>query len=173
MGSLCVSLCRWFDEDTPDPAAIKLADIILRAGMQQIPNNPYMILLYSSFLIDVQGSYQSGYGQLQAAKKAEPRRVVPLGLCIASLPCLSPLEFMGLLLIYVCGSQIDAASSRALPFSAESRSTHRRRVGRRTATGHPTWSATSSSRRTTGADCGGGACIVCACFDAVFGARVR
>ena len=41
--------------------------------MQQIPNNPYMILLYSSFLIDVQGSYQSGYGQLQVAKKADTR----------------------------------------------------------------------------------------------------
>jgi hypothetical protein len=66
---------KWIDEDTPNPAAIKLADIILRAGMQQLPNNPYMILLYSSFLIDVQGSFQSGYGQLQAAKKADPRSV--------------------------------------------------------------------------------------------------
>ena len=69
---------RWIDEDTPDPEAIKLADVILRAGMQQLPNNPYMILLYSSFLIDVQGSYQSGYGQLQAAKKADPRLVIEL-----------------------------------------------------------------------------------------------
>ena len=66
---------RWIDEDTPDPAAIKLADIILRAGMQQLPNNPYMILLYSSFLIDAHGSVQSGYGQLQVAKKADPRSV--------------------------------------------------------------------------------------------------
>ena len=73
--------CRWLDEDTPDPEAIKLADVILRAGMQQLPNNPYMILLYSSFLIDVQGSYQSGYGQLQAAKKADPRQAVSCPCC--------------------------------------------------------------------------------------------
>jgi hypothetical protein len=31
-----------------------------------------MVLLYSSYLIDVLGSYQSGYGQLQVAKKTGP-----------------------------------------------------------------------------------------------------
>ena len=64
---------RWIDEDTLLPEATKHADSIIKAGMQQLPNNPFMIILYSSFLIDVQGSYQSGYAQLQTAKKADPR----------------------------------------------------------------------------------------------------
>ena len=50
-----------------------LAETIIKAGMQQMPNNPYMIILNSSFLIDVLGSYQSGYSELQTAKKASPR----------------------------------------------------------------------------------------------------
>ena len=52
--------------------------MIIKAGMQQLTNNPYMIILFSSFLIDVQGSYQSGYAQLQQAKKADPRQVPEL-----------------------------------------------------------------------------------------------
>ena len=55
-----------------DPEAVKLGDQIIRAGIQQMPNDPYMTILYSSYLIDVLGSYQSGYGQLQMAKKADP-----------------------------------------------------------------------------------------------------
>ena len=69
----CSYTARWIDEDTLVPEATKHADSIIKAGMQQLPNNPYMIILYSSFLIDVQGSYQSGYVQLQTAKKADPR----------------------------------------------------------------------------------------------------
>ena len=70
-----VSRCcrKWNDEDTLDPEAVKLGDIVIRAGIQQLPNDPYMIILYSSYLIDVLGSYQSGYGQLQLAKKANPK----------------------------------------------------------------------------------------------------
>jgi hypothetical protein len=70
-----VSRCcrKWTDEDTLDPEAVKLGDIVIRAGIQQLPNDPYMIILYSSYLIDVLGSYQSGYGQLQIAKKAQPK----------------------------------------------------------------------------------------------------
>ena len=37
--------------------------------MLQLPSSGYMAIMHSSFLIDVQGSYQSGYTQLQAAKK--------------------------------------------------------------------------------------------------------
>lgn len=68
-------LPRWIDEDTLQPEATRHADMIIKAGMQQLNNNPYMIILFSSFLIDVQGSYQSGYAQLQQAKKADPRQV--------------------------------------------------------------------------------------------------
>ena len=61
------------DYDSLDASAVALAECIIRAGMQQLPNNPYMIILNSSFLIDVMGSYQSGYSELQMAKKADPR----------------------------------------------------------------------------------------------------
>ena len=61
------------DYDSLDASAVALAECIIGAGMQQLPNNPYMIILNSSFLIDVLGSYQSGYSELQTAKKADPR----------------------------------------------------------------------------------------------------
>mmetsp|Transcript_29309 Transcript_29309/g.64857 ORF Transcript_29309/g.64857 Transcript_29309/m.64857 type:complete len:2212 (+) Transcript_29309:218-6853(+) len=65
--------CRkWIDEDTLSEDAVLLAEQVMKAGMTLLPGNAYMIILYSSFLIEVQGSYQSGYSQLQAAKKADP-----------------------------------------------------------------------------------------------------
>ncbi|KAG2430819.1 hypothetical protein HXX76_009795 [Chlamydomonas incerta] len=65
--------CRqWLDEDTPEPDAVALGETVVKAGMTQLSTKPQMIILYSSFLIDVQGSYQSGYTQLQAAKKQSP-----------------------------------------------------------------------------------------------------
>ncbi|KXZ55666.1 hypothetical protein GPECTOR_2g1216 [Gonium pectorale] len=68
---------RWVDEDTLEPEAVALSEAIIKAGMLQLPQDPredgfQMIILYSSFLIDVQGSYQSGYTQLQTAKKQSP-----------------------------------------------------------------------------------------------------
>jgi hypothetical protein len=39
--------------------------------MVQLPKDPFMVILYSSFLMDVQNSYHSGYTQLQAAKKLD------------------------------------------------------------------------------------------------------
>ncbi|KXZ55668.1 hypothetical protein GPECTOR_2g1218 [Gonium pectorale] len=63
---------RWVDEDTLEPEAVALSEAIIKAGMLQLPQDPQMIVLYSSFLIDVQGSYQSGYTQLQTAKKQSP-----------------------------------------------------------------------------------------------------
>ncbi|KAG2432647.1 hypothetical protein HXX76_008987 [Chlamydomonas incerta] len=67
--------CRdWIpgDEDTLKPEAMTLGEVIVKAGIMQLPCDPRMTLLYSSFLIDVQGSYQSGYTQLQAAKQQSP-----------------------------------------------------------------------------------------------------
>ncbi|KAG2445087.1 hypothetical protein HYH02_008954 [Chlamydomonas schloesseri] len=63
---------QWLDEDTPDPDSVKMGEAIVKAGLSQLSNNPQMFILYSSYLIDVQGSYQSGYTQLQAAKKQSP-----------------------------------------------------------------------------------------------------
>lgn len=65
--------CRvWVDEDTVDQEAVQLAVRVMKAGMAQLPNDPYMILLYSSFLIDVQTSYQSGYTILQNVSMVAP-----------------------------------------------------------------------------------------------------
>ncbi|PNH09202.1 Tiny macrocysts protein B, partial [Tetrabaena socialis] len=60
---------RWIDEDTPEPEAVVMTELVIKAGMTQLPQDPYMIVLFSSFLIDVQGSYQSGYTQLQASRR--------------------------------------------------------------------------------------------------------
>jgi hypothetical protein len=59
--------CRvWVDEDTLDTPAVLLAERIIRGGVTLLPHDPYMAIWWSSFLIDVQGSYQSGYTALQA-----------------------------------------------------------------------------------------------------------
>jgi hypothetical protein len=62
--------CRkWIDDEALCPDGVRLAERIIKAGKQVMPSSPYMVLWYSSFLIDVQGSYQSGYAELQTAKK--------------------------------------------------------------------------------------------------------
>ena len=68
----CFILLRWLDKDTLDENAVELAFTILKAGMSQLPDDAFMIILFSSFLIDVKGSYQSGLLELNAAKKADP-----------------------------------------------------------------------------------------------------
>ena len=62
----------WIDEDTLVPDAVKMGDVIQKAGLNQLPTNAYMVILSSSFLIDVLGSYQTGHSQLQSAKKMDP-----------------------------------------------------------------------------------------------------
>jgi hypothetical protein len=60
--------CRvWLDKRTLDPDAIKLAEKVIQAGITQLPKDPFMVILYSTFLMDVQSSYQSGYTQLQVS----------------------------------------------------------------------------------------------------------
>jgi hypothetical protein len=58
--------CRvWLNPETLDPEATALAERIIKAGVSLLPHHPYMTIWWSSFLIDVQGSYQSGYTELQ------------------------------------------------------------------------------------------------------------
>ncbi|GFH23804.1 tiny macrocysts protein B, partial [Haematococcus lacustris] len=64
------------DLDTLEPDAVVLAERIISAGKLLMPHQPYMIIWYSSFLIDVQGSYQSGYTELQNSKKASGASVL-------------------------------------------------------------------------------------------------
>ncbi|GAX73364.1 hypothetical protein CEUSTIGMA_g817.t1 [Chlamydomonas eustigma] len=69
---MCARCCRkWVDELTYDEDAINLAYEILKAGMEQLPGNAFMIILYSSFLIDVKDGFQSGLTELAAARKAD------------------------------------------------------------------------------------------------------
>jgi hypothetical protein len=42
-----------------------LYPLCAQCALVQLPKDPYIIVLHSSFLIDVQGSYQSGYTVLQ------------------------------------------------------------------------------------------------------------
>lgn len=64
--------CRvWVNKTELDPEGVILAEKVLRAGLVQLPKEPYITILYSSFLMEVQNSYQSGYAQLQAAKKMD------------------------------------------------------------------------------------------------------
>jgi hypothetical protein len=42
-----------------------------QVGVGQLPQDPFMIILNSTFLMDVQSSYQSGYAQLQVARKLD------------------------------------------------------------------------------------------------------
>ncbi|KAJ9519441.1 hypothetical protein QJQ45_023173, partial [Haematococcus lacustris] len=77
------------DDELLDAAAVALAETVLKpsagavscghavpavlqAGLVMLSKDPMMVILYSSFLIDVQSSYQSGYTQLQGAKRLDP-----------------------------------------------------------------------------------------------------
>ena len=57
-------LCRcsrvWVDMDTLEKEAVDLASHILNCGLAQMPKDAYMIIIYSSFLIDVENRYWVG-----------------------------------------------------------------------------------------------------------------
>ncbi|GAX73357.1 hypothetical protein CEUSTIGMA_g810.t1 [Chlamydomonas eustigma] len=69
---MCARCCRkWVEEDVLDEDAVELAQKILEAGMEQLPGDAFMIILYSSFLMDVKGGSQSGLAELAAIKRAD------------------------------------------------------------------------------------------------------
>jgi hypothetical protein len=73
----------WLDEETLDDDAVVLAERIIKAGTSQLPHDAYMAIWWACFLIDVKGSYQSGYAELQV------RYLCRLGcacVCMAALP---------------------------------------------------------------------------------------
>ena len=123
----------------------------------QLPSNPRMTLLYSSFLIDVQGSYQSGYTQLQVCRFWNETP----GPCVFRLRLLTHPAYT--LLLALAMPRLPSSSPRdcstASPSSAASKSTRRRlaaSMGRVTALW--TWCHTSSSSAATGREAaqGGG-----------------
>ncbi|GAX73349.1 hypothetical protein CEUSTIGMA_g802.t1 [Chlamydomonas eustigma] len=69
---ICARCCRqWIDEDTLVEEGVDLALKIIKVGMEQLPGNADMIILYASFLIEVKGGQQSGLTELIAARKAD------------------------------------------------------------------------------------------------------
>jgi hypothetical protein len=54
-------------QDTLEPGKVTLAEQIIKAGLVQLPMSMFMIVFHSSFLIEVQSSYQSGYTALQVS----------------------------------------------------------------------------------------------------------
>ena len=58
--------CRkWVEPDVLDDAAVQLAGRVLEAGQQQLGNQPYMSILFSSYHIDVQvGQLWVGYAPI-------------------------------------------------------------------------------------------------------------
>ena len=76
--NVCVELiCRWMVIETGaevlDPAAVELADTIVKVGTTQFKGNAYMYILHASFLADVRKSLQSSILLLTNAKKSQPR----------------------------------------------------------------------------------------------------
>ena len=65
---------QWVDEDTLEAWAVRDAEAVVKAGCALLGNQCFMTILYSSFLIEVQGSYQSGYTQLQVCAGIESMR---------------------------------------------------------------------------------------------------
>ncbi len=55
----------WQDGCTPDPDMVELADQVIKCGLAHLNKDAFMLVLSSSFLIDVQASYQSGFTTLQ------------------------------------------------------------------------------------------------------------
>ncbi|KXZ56445.1 hypothetical protein GPECTOR_1g399 [Gonium pectorale] len=68
---------RWTDQhyELLDVKAAKEAEIIIKGGMQLFPDSAYMRITYVNFLIDVLESSQTGYSQLQTAKKCNPNLI--------------------------------------------------------------------------------------------------
>jgi hypothetical protein len=59
---------QWNAQDTLEPGKVTLAEQIIRAGLVELPTSMFMIVLHSSFLIEVQSSFQSGYTELQVSR---------------------------------------------------------------------------------------------------------
>eukprot|EP00201_Polytomella_parva_P019094 CAMPEP_0175050600 /NCGR_PEP_ID=MMETSP0052_2-20121109/7345_1 /TAXON_ID=51329 ORGANISM="Polytomella parva, Strain SAG 63-3" /NCGR_SAMPLE_ID=MMETSP0052_2 /ASSEMBLY_ACC=CAM_ASM_000194 /LENGTH=1178 /DNA_ID=CAMNT_0016314813 /DNA_START=883 /DNA_END=4416 /DNA_ORIENTATION=- len=63
------------DEDTVDPEAIKISDMIVRSGLMMFQANAFMILLNANFQFDVLDNSSSANSQVQLVKK-NPYRIV-------------------------------------------------------------------------------------------------
>ncbi len=64
---------RVFDADgVADEAAAALGETIIKAGMQNFSNNPFLYILYANFLLEVKKDGPASRTQLQLAAKHAP-----------------------------------------------------------------------------------------------------
>ncbi|PNH07141.1 Tiny macrocysts protein B, partial [Tetrabaena socialis] len=67
---ICTRITRVWDEDgVVDPACLDLAETVVRAGIQQFPKSPFLHIVYANLLIDCRENYQSGWAQLEEARR--------------------------------------------------------------------------------------------------------
>ncbi|KXZ48338.1 hypothetical protein GPECTOR_28g744 [Gonium pectorale] len=66
---ICSRIARVWDEDgNLDQQCVDLAEVILRAGIQQFPKSPYLHIVYANLLIDCRQQLQGGWAQLEEAR---------------------------------------------------------------------------------------------------------
>ncbi|GLI68263.1 hypothetical protein VaNZ11_012618, partial [Volvox africanus] len=67
---VCSRIARVWDEDgNLDQQCLDLAEVILRAGIQQFPKSPYLHIVYANLLIECRQQLQSGWTQLEEARR--------------------------------------------------------------------------------------------------------
>jgi hypothetical protein len=62
----------WDEDNIPDPAALDLGELVIKGGLQQFPISPFMRIVYANFLIVCREQMQSGWAQLELARKMHP-----------------------------------------------------------------------------------------------------
>ncbi|PNW87648.1 hypothetical protein CHLRE_02g142166v5 [Chlamydomonas reinhardtii] len=59
----------WDEDGNTDPQLLDLAEVIIRAGMQQFPKSPYLHIVYANLLIECKQQLQSGWAQMEEARR--------------------------------------------------------------------------------------------------------
>ncbi|KAG2422329.1 hypothetical protein HXX76_016114 [Chlamydomonas incerta] len=59
----------WDEDGNTDPQLLDLAEVIIRAGIQQFPKSPYLHIVYANLLIECKQQLQSGWAQMEEARR--------------------------------------------------------------------------------------------------------
>eukprot|EP00775_Hariotina_reticulata_P003511 gene3511-3781_t len=63
---------KWDIDGNPDPDTTAFAEFILKCAMARLPNHPYLMTLYSYFIVEVRHDSSAARTQLQLAAKSGP-----------------------------------------------------------------------------------------------------
>eukprot|EP00775_Hariotina_reticulata_P003514 gene3514-3784_t len=63
---------KWDIDGVPDPETTAFGEFILKCAMARLPNNAYLMTLYSNFIVEVRKDGSAARTQLQLAAKAGP-----------------------------------------------------------------------------------------------------